>query len=122
MAGLSHTTPLVVAGFSQGGGLAIALAVKGVPAGVVGFIAVAPSVTWTHELIQAELRSPSTVRGAVLIGDGDRQLAETEALVDELRKAGATIDLEVVRDLGHAYSGDFDEHLPRLISRVVSGV
>ena len=120
---LPHGSPILVAGFSQGGGLAIALAVKGIPAGVVGFVVVAPSVTWTRELIHADLHSPSAIRGAVLIGDRDRQLTETEAVVDDLRrKARATIDFEVVPDLGHAYPGDFDERLPELISRVMSGV
>lgn len=117
--GPSHSRPLVVAGFSQGGGLAIALAIKGTPAGVVGFIAVAPSVTWTRELIQANLRSPSTIHGAVLIGGGDRQRAETEALVDELRNAGAIINFEVVPDLGHSYPADFEQRLPGLISQLV---
>lgn len=113
--------PLLAAGFSQGAGLAIALAAKRSVRGVVGFIAVAPNVGLARDLIGADRRAVEGLRGHLIIGALDPRRDESEAMADQLRDDGADVQLEVVEGLRHDYPPDFEDRLPQLLAWALEG-
>lgn len=113
--------PLLTAGFSQGAGLAIALAAKRCPPGVVGFIAVVPNVGLARDLIGADRRAVEGLRGHLIIGELDPRRDECETLAEQLRDDGAEVQLEVVEGLRHDYPLDFEDRLPQLLDWTLEG-
>ena len=113
--------PLLAAGFSQGAGLAIALAAKRRLRGVVGFIAVAPNVGLARDLIGADRRAVDGLRGHLIIGALDPRHDDCEALAEQLRGDGAEIQFEVTEGLRHDYPPAFEDRLPQLLAWALEG-
>ena len=103
--------PLVVGGFSQGGGLAVFLAARRRLSGVVGCIAMAPTASWARELVGPDASSLVGLRFALLMGTLDPRLNECRQLADELSAGGAEVRLDVIGALGHDYPADFARRL-----------
>jgi len=97
-------------------GLAIALAAKRCPPGVVGFIAVAPNVGLARDLIGADRRAVEGLRGDLIIGERDPRRDECETLAEQLRGDGADVQFEVIEGLRHEYPADFGDRLPQLLA------
>ena len=112
--------PLVVAGFSQGAGLAVFLAAAGRLRGLVGCLAVAPTAEWARELIGSEIHSVRGLRFALIIGDLDPRLDDCRRLAEELRASGAEVRLDVIAGLGHDYPADFPQRLPPIVDWLLS--
>jgi dienelactone hydrolase len=110
---------LVLAGFSQGGILAIAEALR---ARADAFVALAPSVGRvgmpTLEELRPLLGRPG-LRGAIVIGAEDFRLDAARELAAAAEEAGMPLRFDVVDGLDHAYPPDLAERLPDLLAFVV---
>jgi predicted esterase len=111
----------VLAGVSQGGALAIDLALKGAPIPACGFIAVVPSPGGTEAaLAHAPHAARRGVRGWILTGDKDPRVGKVHSLHELLVQAGLTCRLEVVPGLGHEIPEGFPARLARALEFVTS--
>ncbi len=109
---------LVLAGFSQGGILAIAEALQG---RADAFVALAPSVGRVGMPTLKELRpllGRPGLRGAIVIGADDFRLEPARELAAAADEAGTPLLFDVVDGLDHAYPPDLRERLPRLLEFV----
>ncbi len=111
--------PLVTAGFSQGGAVAIGLALLGKLPETIGFIAVAPSPDFARSLVEQGTRDGGDgSRGYVVTGEHDPRREMTEALVAQLVASGVDVTLEVIKGLDHEFPPDFSERLPEVMTWV----
>jgi hypothetical protein len=103
---------LLLAGFSQGGGIAIDLAVDGLPAPAAGFapahpagvLAVAAGLEDLAEPPSARRLAPAAARGLraqLLVGDGDDAADDVRGLADALARGGLAERLTVLPGLLH---------------------
>lgn len=106
--------PVVAAGFSAGGRIALRWAVGGAPHAVSGVIAVAPAIA-PQDLPAADARPLSPAR--ILIGSEDDLLDGVAQVADRLREEGVSI--EVVPALGHDLPADFPDRLTMLLNAFV---
>jgi predicted esterase len=97
--------PLVAAGFSAGGRVAIHWALSGEPCAVAGLIAVAPAVEGEPGHTSAEALEPALL----IVGTDDDLSDDVVAAGRTLSGAGFTTD--VVEGLGHRFPDDFRERL-----------
>jgi predicted esterase len=96
--------PLVVAGFSQGGGLAVDLAIDGAPAPSLGFFAVASGLEDLASPPSADrLRRAAGrgLRGRLVIGAADEALEGARDLATAAAAAGMDCPLTVLPGAGH---------------------
>jgi predicted esterase len=106
---------VILAGFSQGGALAIYLCLKrSLPS--VGFAAVAPSLSISpqgSEEWPTQIRSNKGkgLRGWLSIGDRDPHFENMKALRAEMDKVGLDCHFSIEEGLGHEYSKGFDQEL-----------
>ncbi len=113
--------PLLTAGFSQGGAMAIVLAARRRLPGIVGFISVTPSAGWALRLLESgELRAQG-IRGHLTTGSLDPQRDDCQRLAQQLRENGAEVQLDVIEGLDHEYPPDFDHRLPEAMAWVLQG-
>jgi hypothetical protein len=110
-AGIDDDVPIVLAGASQGGRRAIELGIDGrVPS--VGFMAVATGVPALERLTpHLPTAIQRGIRGWILIGEHDQQLAAAERLGGDLAGAGLDVRVVSVAGLGHDYPEDFPSRL-----------
>ena len=104
-----RSLPVVAAGFSAGGRVALRWALTGTPCAVAGVIAVAPAV-------QADLGESlaAALDPAVLLVGADDDLRDDVAAAGEkLATSGFTV--EVVPGLGHHFPDDFPQRLQKLL-------
>jgi dienelactone hydrolase len=109
---------LVLAGFSQGGILAIAEALRG---RADAFVALAPSVGRVGMPTLDELRpllGRPGLRGAIVIGADDFRIDAARELVAAAEEVGMALHFDVVDGLAHAYPPDLAERLPGLLAFV----
>lgn len=100
---------VVIAGFSQGSGMAIYAALKGnLP--VRGFIAIA---TWWADA--SELACERNVRGYFVVGEKDHTLERAREIQDTLRRNNVQFGEEVHADLRHAFPADFEPSFDKAI-------
>jgi predicted esterase len=93
---------VVIAGFSQGSGMAIYTALKGnLPAR--GFIGIG---TWWPDASEFACERKD-LRGYFVTGEKDQTLEQAREIQDTLRKNNVQIAEEVHADLGHAFPADF---------------
>lgn len=113
---------LIVAGFSMGGATALHAALIGtIPA--TGFILLGPGggfmlepESWRPLIAQAAGKG---LRGYVLLGEHDQDLAEAaQATVDLLNEGGIPCGFEVIPSIGHAYPADFGPIISRALAFV----
>ncbi len=105
------TNRVILAGFSQGGALAISLALKGkIP--TVGFLAVAPAFR-EKEVARLPMRSAGKrgIRGYVLTGEKDFGLPRIKEFNRKARAEGLECKLSVEPGLGHGFPEEFAEKL-----------
>ena len=98
------TRPLLLAGFSQGGGLAVDLAIDAEPASSAGFLAIATGVEDLAEPPAPDRLTPAAargLRGRLLVGDRDVALDGAHALAQAAAGAGLSWALTVRPGAGH---------------------
>jgi predicted esterase len=101
---------VVVAGFSQGGGMSIYAALRG-RLGVRGFIGVA---TWWGDVNELDCES-TDVRGYFVVGEKDHILERAREIQAVLRRNNIPFDEEVHADLAHAFPADFGRSFEKAI-------
>lgn len=101
---------VVIAGFSQGSGMAIYTALtQTLP--VRGFIGIG---TWWADANQLDLQGEQ-VRGYFITGEKDHTLERAREIQDVLRKNNIPFAEEVHADLGHEFSSDFGTSFDKAI-------
>jgi predicted esterase len=113
---------VILAGASQGGALAMELALSGEPIPVLGFIAVVPAIRDPRGL--AELAKGAVkrgVRGMVITGEYDHFRSTAEAFHAYAQEAGLRCTLEVVPGLGHDFPDDFPSRLGKALRFLLAG-
>lgn len=108
---------VVIAGASQGGRLAIELALAGELILARGFIAVVPAIREPEELAaRAERAAERGLRGWILIGEHDHFRPQVEEFCTLACRAGLSCELEVVLGLSHDFPEDFPQRLQQALS------
>ncbi|MBC7172932.1 MAG: dienelactone hydrolase family protein, partial [Polyangiaceae bacterium] len=110
----------IVAGFSQGGIVAWALAVRHPDSVTAAF----PMASWLPPEIatEARQRAPSLPPVRMLHGDRDRivPLRGTHSIVEVLAAGGASIELEVEEGAGHELTAGMKLRLARLFGESIA--
>jgi predicted esterase len=109
---------IVLAGYSQGGRLAVEMALRAEPFPVRGVISVAAGLRSRAKPPMPDLPA-SAPRFWFLTGEGDFSREAIEACHDALLARGVASSLEVVPGLGHELPGDFAERLPAALDWVL---
>lgn len=111
---------VVLAGFSQGGALAIWMALTGtIP--VRGFVGVAPPAQDVKEIKSLlEHNVARRVRGYFVVGDNDFVFEGTRQLHDLLRSHDMPVEFELRPSLTHAVPEDFAKSLRRALTFIDS--
>ena len=102
---------MVIAGFSQGSGMAIYTALKG-PLALRGFIGIG---TWWADPEQLD-GERNHVRGYFITGEKDHTLDRAREIQEVLRRNNVEFTEEVHADLGHEFSSDFGASFDRAIA------
>jgi predicted esterase len=118
-----RTLPLVLGGFSQGGRLAVRVALTGRPVTPVGVITVGAGVGLELEALLEAARRPGdrAVRFWFLTGDKDFVRPDIETLHRTLLDAGFTSSLTVLPGLGHEVPSNFGKQLAPALAFVLEG-
>ncbi len=111
---------VIIAGASQGGRLAIEIALAGDILPCHGFIAVVPAIRNPEGLIvRVEKAAERGLRGWIITGEHDHFRPDAEFLCELLQKAGVACELTVVPGLGHDFPNDFGTRLSAAIGFVL---
>jgi len=101
---------MVIAGFSQGSGMAIYAALtRSLPAN--GFLGIG---TWWADTNQLDVQGKQ-VRGYFITGEKDHTLERAREIQEVLRKNNVEFAEEVHADLGHEFSSDFGASFDKAI-------
>lgn len=115
---------IVVAGFSQGGALAIRLALRRGVVPARGFLVVAPSpLREPPKVVNGWFDSGANrgVRGWILTGKRDYALAQSVELRDRLVASGVPCELIIQPSSGHEFPADFPMRLVGALEFVAPG-
>ena len=104
---------IIVAGFSQGSGMAIYAALSG-KLGAQGFIGVGTFIAEPDSLIPLTSQQPA-IRGYFVTGEKDRTLDKARAIQNILREKDIPFEEEVHPDLGHEFPIDFERSFEKAI-------
>lgn len=99
-----HTTPPALAGFSQGGGVAVDLALAGLPAPACGVLAISAGlddITGPPPVDSLAAAASRGLRARLLVGDGDDALEDVRRLARVLSRAGLDGRLTVLPGVSH---------------------
>ena len=113
---------VILAGASQGGRLAIELALAGEPIPARGLIAVVPAIREPEGLTTcAERAAKRGLRGWILTGEHDHFRPGAKRLCEFLREKGIPCEFVVIPGLGHDFPvpEDFGTRLPSAIEFVL---
>jgi predicted esterase len=103
---------ILFCGFSQGGGLAIWLALQGIQS-TAKFLAIAPFIA---DVEQITVPGQYQTRGYVIYGDADDGLARIKAILERLRNLSIEYITEEVVGLGHEFPPKFAQSLQRAMN------
>jgi predicted esterase len=104
---------IVIAGFSQGSGMAIYAALSG-KIGARGFIGVGTSIAEPDSLIPLASQT-QPVRGFFVTGGKDHTLDKAQAIQKILNEQHIPFEEEVFPELGHAFPPDFEKTFDKAI-------
>jgi predicted esterase len=110
---------VIVGGLSQGGAVALSLALTSEIVPARGFIAVVPAIRHAELDEAVTVAARRGVRGWLLTGERDYGRADAEALHKKLVGAGVACRLEVVPGMEHDLPDDFEARLPERIDFVL---
>lgn len=111
------TDQVTLAGFSQGGNLALFMAAEGtIPA--KGFIAGCPATTTPVPLETARAAAARGIRGTIFVGAEDWTAASAETTASNFEEAGNPVNHIVMKDKGHEFPDNFDEVLREAVKQI----
>ena len=111
------TDQVTLAGFSQGGNLALFMAAEGtIPA--KGFIAGCPATSTPVPLETARAAAARGIRGTIFVGAEDWTAASAETTVSNFEEAGNPVNHIVMKDKGHEFPDNFDEVLREAVKQI----
>lgn len=111
------TAQVSLAGFSQGGNLALIMAAEGtIPA--KGFVAGCPAIRRPVDLETAQAATARGVRGTIFVGSKDWTAVAVQTSVDNFKEAGLQVNHIVMEDKGHEYPENFKEVLQEAIKQI----
>jgi acetyl esterase/lipase len=111
------TGQVTLAGFSQGGNLALFMAAEGtIPAR--GFIAGCPAIRTPVPPETARTAAAREVRGTIFVGAEDWTAAPSETTVSNFEEAGNPVNYIVMEGKGHEFPDNFDEVLREAIKQI----
>ena len=111
------TGQVTLAGFSQGGNLALFMAAEGtIPAR--GFIAGCPAIRTPVPPETARTAAAREVRGTIFVGAEDWTAAPAETTVSNFREAGNPVNYIVMEGKGHEFPDNFDEVLREAVKQI----
>jgi len=116
VAALQAPETTVLAGFSQGAGLAMH-AVLGGTLAVDRFLAVAPAIR-PEALLPLLAACRREVRGYIVIGEQDRYCPAAVAVANAMKQAGLACELELHPGLGHDFPAGFPTALERRLAHL----
>ena len=115
--------PLVAAGFSQGGGLAVELALAGRPVPAAALLALSAGTPEdvTPDPEAAARAAARGLRGRLIVGERDEHaLPQARELARRLGEAGLECPLTIEPGLAHEPPRDFGARLPDLLAALIS--
>jgi predicted esterase len=104
---------IIIAGFSQGSGMAIYAALSG-KVGACGFIGVGTFLAEPASLIPLASQA-QPIRGYFVTGEQDHTLDKARAIQNILKDNNIQFGEEVHSDLGHAFPTDFEKSFDKAI-------
>ncbi len=111
------TDQVTLAGFSQGGNLALFMAAEGtIPA--KGFIAGCPATSTPVPLETARAAAARGIRGTIFVGAEDWTAASAETTASNFEEAGSPVNHIVMKDKGHEFPDNFDEVLREAVKQI----
>ena len=111
------TGQVTLAGFSQGGNLALFMAAEGtIPAR--GFIAGCPAIRTPVPPETARTAAARDVRGTIFVGAEDWTVAPAETTVSNFEEAGNPVNYIVMEGKGHEFPDNFDEVLREAVKQI----
>ncbi len=111
------TGQVTLAGFSQGGNLALFMAAEGtIPA--KGFIAGCPATSTPLPLETARAAAARGVRGTIFSGAEDWASVAAETTASNFEEAGNPVNYIVMEGKGHEFPDNFDEVLRGAIKQI----
>jgi len=105
---------IVIAGFSQGSGMAIYAALSG-EVGAQGFIGIGTFMA-EPALLTSFVSHSQSVRGYFVTGEKDNTLEKAKAIQKILREHEIQYGEEIHPDLGHEFPSDFEESFDKAIN------
>jgi predicted esterase len=105
---------IVIAGFSQGSGMAIYAALSG-KVGTYGFLGVGTFIAEPDSLNSMASQAQS-VRGYFVTGEKDHTLDKVQAIQKILRENHIQYTEEIFPDLGHEFPPDFEKTFDKAIN------
>ncbi len=108
---------IIVAGFSQGGDLAIRLALKQTFRSN-GFIAVVPSCEFSNSPDLVD-RAPTWIKGYILTGGEDEGVQGARELHQKMTKRGLSCELHIEEGIRHDLPGGFETIFSAAVSYVL---
>lgn len=112
---------VILAGASQGGAVALDMALSGAPVPVRGFILVVPAIRdLDASLSDVQTAVQRGVRGWVVTGEADYGRDMAISLGKQLNELGIPCHVDVVPGLGHDFPSDFETRLPSALNFVLA--
>ncbi len=112
---------VILAGASQGGAVALRMALSGAPVPARGFIVVVPAIHDLDALLSdVESAVQRGVRGWVVTGELDYGRDKAISLGERLNHLGIPCHVDVVPSLGHDFPNDFARRLPSALGYVLA--
>lgn len=109
---------LVLAGFSQGGAVALMLAVDGtIPASRV--LVIGSSLRYLEAFDELSDNRASNLRIHLLAGERERHTDATRQIALQLEDQGVAVTMDIRPDLGHMFPEEFDTELPSLLESLL---
>lgn len=111
------TEQVTLAGFSQGGNLALIMAAEGtIPAR--GFVAGCPAIRSPIAPETAQSAAVRGLRGTIFVGSEDWTAAPVKTTVDNFNEAGLSVNHIVMEGKGHEFPENFEEVLREAIKQI----
>ena len=112
------TEQVMLAGFSQGGNLALFMAAEGtIPA--KGFIAGCPATRTPVPPETALIAAARGLRGTIFVGSNDWTAESAQTTVSNFEESGVQVNHLVMEDKGHEFPDDFDDVLREAIEQIL---